>query len=353
MVEVVLRFFPVDDPYQSYKQFIKPTLIRSQFLPHMKLEFENEDSLLGFSSYMKKTNFTTNSMGFRGVEIDPKDTNSFRIFCIGGSTTECMRLNDGDDWPGLVQKSLPLFENKKVEVQNCGKSGDDLQDHLSMLIYRVAYLKPDVVIIFSGINDVRRSYFDDNPYNIELNRISRIPFIKMWASEFQLYRRFYNVIKNQSAPSAESISIKSNYKEQVIYEKKAPRSDSVPPVDNAIYRSKLKSIIGICKANNIRLIIATQKTNWTTNDVMLKKWLYMNLIYDVAYNKVILQMKMDELNNIQKSVCRDFKVEVLDVDSLIPGSAKYFYDDCHFNPEGSIKMSELVLSKINNKTNIK
>jgi hypothetical protein len=340
VAELILWLMPVEDPYKKFKQYVEPGYIKSQFAPNTRLEFEMEDSLPGFENYAKKTVFSTNNIGFRGKELDIHNKSAYRILCVGGSTTECLRLNDGDDWPAVLESLLHKNSQRKYEVQNCGKSGEDLNDHISMIAHRIIHLKPDMIILYSGVNDLRKSYFDHNPLKIETQNVHTLPFSKLLLSQFQLYRRFYYMMKNQQAPKQESITLKSNYKGEVLAAEKAPISGTPAPLDTSYYAHKIKAIIGICKANNITLVIATQKTNWLTRDKVLNNWIYMNMIGDTAYSRTMLQQKMDEMNTIQATLAKQQGVYILRTDSLLPATAEYFHDDCHFNPKGCRQMAQ-------------
>src|SRR5437867_3747247 len=55
-----------------------------------------------------QTHFTTESHGLRYPrEIAvPKPSGTYRIFCVGGSTTECTYLDDEAAWPARVEQAL-------------------------------------------------------------------------------------------------------------------------------------------------------------------------------------------------------------------------------------------------------
>ena len=169
LIEGILWFFPVPDPYENAKKnMFYPTIgnlyIESQFDRNLALQFSTEDGLLGFENYKKSTNFTINNYGFRGDElIVPKPTNEYRIFAIGGSSTESLYIDDEDVWTQVLQDNLNRENDSTVvKVYNAGKSGDNIQDHLAMLSHRIIHLQPDEVIVFCGINDVTRLMLDKN-----------------------------------------------------------------------------------------------------------------------------------------------------------------------------------------------
>src|SRR5262249_34797705 len=151
-----------------------------------------EDGLPG----MKGPNvFTTNNMGFRGDDlIMPKPANELRIFMVGGSSTECLYLDDARTITRVLQDKLSRepANNLTVKVYNAGKSGDAIDDHCSMIVHRIVHLQPDVIILFAGINDLTRSmrnydylhYLPDTPPD-------RFRYLKYLATESQIVRRFY------------------------------------------------------------------------------------------------------------------------------------------------------------------
>ena len=48
--------------------------------------------------------FRVNSRGLRGDE--PPEGDAHRVLCVGGSTTECLYLDQEESWPGLLQTLL-------------------------------------------------------------------------------------------------------------------------------------------------------------------------------------------------------------------------------------------------------
>ncbi|WP_046745297.1 SGNH/GDSL hydrolase family protein [Kordia zhangzhouensis] len=350
LVEGILWFFPVPDPYENAKKnmFFPPIgnmYIESQFDPNLQLEFAAEEGLLGFESYKQKTKFTVNNIGFRGEELKmPKPANEYRIFAIGGSSTESLYIDDEDVWTKVLENDLNqvAYQNKTVKVYNAGKSGDNIQDHISMLVHRIIHLQPDEIIVFCGINDVTRLLLDKNPLKLnviknEKKETSFTQMLGMFLYEFQIPRRLYYVFKNEES-DLETISITSSYKKKVKKTQARPVVNQLPETDYGNYTNKIKSLIGICQANNIKLIFATQVVSWDTNDETLKNWHWMTSRGGVRYNAERLQQKVDSINAITIQEAASFEIPVFRTDSIIPKTSDYLYDDCHFNPEGSKKM---------------
>ena len=352
LIECILWFFPVTDPYENAKKnMFYPTVgnmyIESQFDQNMTMQFATEDGLLGFENYKETTDFTINNYGFRGEDLQmPKPNGEYRIFAIGGSSTESLYIDDKDVWTQVLQENLNRenYQNKTVKVYNAGKSGDNIQDHLSMLAHRIVHLQPDEVIVFCGINDVTRLMLDKNPlkFNVTKQNDEEISFKNMFGVfmyEFQIPRRLFYAFKNED-DDLETIGIQSKYKKKVTKTQSRPIENQLPTVDYGNYTNKIKSLIGICRTNDIKLIFATQVVTWDTEDEALKSWHWMTSRGGIRYNAEKLQQKVDSINMITVHEGEKFNVPVFKTDSIIPKTSTYLYDDCHFNPAGSKKMGD-------------
>lgn len=352
LIECILWFFPVPDPYENAKKnMFFPTIgnmyIESQFDKNMKLQFSTEDGLLGFENYKEATDFTINNYGFRGEDLKmPKPNGEYRVFAIGGSSTESLYIDDKDVWTQVLQENLnrDSYQDKIVKVYNAGKSGDNLQDHVSMLVHRIIHLQPDEVIVFCGINDVTRLMLDKNPlkFNVTKKDEDEISFRNMlgvFMYEFQIPRRLFYAFKSEDE-ELETIGIQSKYKKKVTKTKSRPIENQLPTIDYGNYANKLKSLIGICQANDIKLIFATQVVTWDTQEDALRNWHWMTSRGGIRYNAEKLQQKVDSINMIMVDEGRKFNIPVFRTDSIISKTSQYLYDDCHFNPAGSKKMGD-------------
>src|SRR5262249_515888 len=84
--------------------------------PRTRRRFYPSQIELGGTS--ETARFTVNSRGFRGSE---PPSNAIRILCIGGSTTECLYLDDSVAWPELLMEHLNRDPARlPVHVENAG-----------------------------------------------------------------------------------------------------------------------------------------------------------------------------------------------------------------------------------------
>ena len=97
--------------------------------------------------------FSANSDGMRAEE--PSPDHEFKILAVGGSTTECLFLDQSEAWPHLLQENLRRDTGKRVFVGNVVRSGHNSRDHHFQVKYLLEQHSDfDLVILLVGINDL-------------------------------------------------------------------------------------------------------------------------------------------------------------------------------------------------------
>ena len=99
--------------------------------PGLKVVFKPNPAIL--PGTMVPSRFSINSQGIRGDEISPAHT--YRLLAIGGSTTECLYLDDAKTWTQVLQDDLNETPSRAAWVGNAGKSGLDTRHHIFYLQY--------------------------------------------------------------------------------------------------------------------------------------------------------------------------------------------------------------------------
>lgn len=113
--------------------------------------------------YYNGTRSTFNTMGYRGPLVDTaKPKGVFRIVLLGGSTMAGYGVNDDQTidayMRGLMRSRHP---QSCVEVVNLALGGYDSYQDYERLRVDGLHLSPDVIVLHTGINDVRNARYPD------------------------------------------------------------------------------------------------------------------------------------------------------------------------------------------------
>lgn len=338
VLEIILwTFFPISNP-RPQVNIEKNRYIYSYFEPNQKWQFKTNEGLLGLEP---KWTFSTNNMGYRGDSlILNKPKNEFRIFMIGGSTTECLHIDDTKSVDRILQKHLQAQSKEPLtyKVYNAGKSGDNSLDHIAMLAQRIMHLNPDLVIVFAGINDFRstvnRGIYKEI-YPKKKSQVTKNPIIEVLKElivSTQIGRRLYNTFKDDSL---EEIRFETNIRKSAMEVKALKHSNTLPSYSTKPYQTNLSSIDGICKANNTKLAFMTQAVTWNNNNKDLEDFYWLLFAKYTRYSEKTMYNGLEDFNATMRNVSKSKKINLFDLDKSIPKNSQYFYDDCHFNIKGA------------------
>jgi lysophospholipase L1-like esterase len=340
--------FPLVDPYETERQ--TATYIRRAHKPHRELTFEAEPGLPGMKGV---TRWTTNNLGFRGDELmSPKPADELRVFLIGGSTTECLIIDDRDSLDAVIQRGVQerIHDSRRVRVYNAGFSGDRSDDHVAMLTQRIVHLQPDIVVVFAGINDLLAAIRGHDYLHLP------IPVRPPWmliATQSQLGRLAYYLAK-ASRPArqlARDAPLVTNYRYGADRQKAAPAASGPPIFDTRGYANNLRTLAAVAAGHGATLIFVTQQTTWASDvDSKAKDWQWLLRVDDVRYSEDDMNDALERMNDAMRETADSMDVALYDLARLMPKSTEFFYDDVHFNTTGArvagTQLAALILERI-------
>lgn len=103
-----------------------------------------------------------NKLGFRGEVPKKKKNGEFRIVVLGGSTV-FLGTSVQKSIPGQIEKLLHEKGLRHVKVYNWGVASVVSGQELSTLIHTAVDYRPDLVIVYDGLNDIFPRYADYDP----------------------------------------------------------------------------------------------------------------------------------------------------------------------------------------------
>ena len=326
-------FQPLRDPYETSR--IVRHYIRREHKPNMHMLTTPELGLPGMHGI---NHWTTNNLGFRGADINSrKPENEYRIFLIGGSTAECLILDDKDSLDAVVQLTLQQMIGDKlsIRVYNAGMSGDRSDDHIAILTQRIVHLEPDFIVVFSGLNDLRAAIAGHDYLHLPVSGIA--PW-KLMAAQSQLGRLAYYVLKGHTPQkiASEQEPIETAYRVGVEAQRLAPEATSPPPTDIGAYGNNLKTLAGIAHGHDIPMIFMTQQSTWNSIvDPGASDWHWLLRVGALRFSEESMNAALMLMNDVMRQVAGRNKIAVYDLAEDIPKSSEYFYDDVHFNTKGA------------------
>jgi lysophospholipase L1-like esterase len=319
-----------------------------------------EDIMPGVSGLSE---FTTNSLGIRGDEL--AETQQYRILAIGGSTTECVYLDQHKAWPYLIERRLRDSTGLNVWVGNVGVSGHNTRDHIVYMKYLLQqYPKIDAVLNLVGTNDlsINLSNPNYNPHFLEspgaeAEAVRNAFYMRPSRFEKLLYRRtslwnLWGVIQRAYLPGSRQDRRGEIYGKWRNDRKSAVIVDQLPDLESGLteFQQNLNTIVDIAAAHSVRLIFLTQPTIWredlpASETSMLIKGRVAHPRSEGSneyYPVKALAEGMARYNHVTLDVCRTRGVECIDLAAKLPKELSVFYDDEHFNDRGSRMVAEIV-----------
>jgi lysophospholipase L1-like esterase len=186
----------------------------------------------------------------------PKPPGVFRIVCEGGSTTfDILAPDDATTWPARLGALLA----PRADVANAGFTGWTSLESLVSLEIRDVDLAPDLVIVFSGINDLQPAGHEPFTPDYSLGHLDILPRVTGVAPipvrlvsrsvllEFLLGRLRPAGGKEPAEGFTPSYAWTG-----------APRRDDIPDAAASVYERNLRSTIAVAKAHGARTLLVAQ-----------------------------------------------------------------------------------------------
>jgi lysophospholipase L1-like esterase len=332
LLEVLLRV------YNPLEIRFKPDRI---VLPvHKRYLIDNTDK---FTKLPPRTVHTKNSLGFRGEEPPANFQDYLTILTIGGSTTECFYLSDGETWPDRLARQLSR-DFTRVWLNNAGLDGATTYRHLILMEDYVAGLRPKVVLFLVGINDVGAGDLD----RIEKGRGHGLKGLwrgllnrsEVYALEQNLYHYFVaqsrglrhaeiDLGKVGSLPSIPAATAQRTLEDY--------REHSLP-----FFAARLEKLVKICRAQGIEPVFITQPTLYGPGiDPVTGVDLAAVRVGD-NLNGGLMFAAVDLYNDVTRRVAAENQVLLIDLARELPRNSAYYYDFLHFTGPGAEAVAGIV-----------
>jgi hypothetical protein len=307
--------------------------------------FDNKYQSTRYKSavFKEKNAITTDSEGFIVGPNIIKDYDKL-IFFSGGSTTQCIYVDEDKRFPYLVQENLNGV-GYNVKTVNSGVGGSNSFHGYLSFITKGMRLSPDILFVMYNINDIALlsktgSYFnapsnrkliidkkniENHPYFDRflgfLRRVKNILYPKLWklfrenVLGFKVFSVTTDEFKNHRVQNPSNSEILSKYKNSIL------------------------NFVSFCKNNNIRLILLSQ-FNMIENK---------SEIFIQDYNQYKQEKEIEEFVDLYKQANELLleisilnNIEFIDLNKLIPKTDEFIFDTIHLTDKGSILVSKII-----------
>ena len=276
------------------------------------------------------TRIRHNSMGFRGPEFDLKKKPGVRrIVTMGASTTYCTGVSEGQTWPELLQQEL----GSGYEVINLGVPGYGTIENLIQTALLISDLSPDITTYYEGWSDIRSmhiknlkpDYSNYHPQALYQALAVEPPAPTGAVASLYYLRKFLG-----RSPVTDSRGI-------IHAEGDADQlTDKIDPRARNLYMRNLRSIIAVNRSMGIEPILIPQLLN------------YERLTADSTYGWIPyirdkdLKSGMAAYNEGMRTVAAEQHVGFVGEVLQAPFGNDDFWDNGHFNEQGTLKFAEIL-----------
>jgi hypothetical protein len=296
--------------------------------------------------------FETNELGLRGKNLTAakKPPGTYRIFFVGGSTTENPSTEESKTFPALVETELNarLGGAPRVEVGNAAISGNLAAQTLAHVMHRLLPLEPDLIVDLE-VNDFYYALsegWDPSTYDMRFARRARF---RDWLLEScRLFALFAETQQDELHDA------KALYLHHAALRRARARKD---PDDATLlrgrerFRETLRDIALVCEDAGVPLV--QQTAVWlykpeqpkAEDDVL---WMSDLARYNTALNLTsgCARRAMDAQNEVIREVARERETRLVDLDRLVPHDLAHLVDDCHFATKGQETAAKAIVEKL-------
>ncbi|MBI1786488.1 MAG: SGNH/GDSL hydrolase family protein [Acidobacteria bacterium] len=301
-----------------------------------------------------KSVYTVNNLGLRGPP--PPASGAYRMITIGGSTTECVYLDDSEEWPGLTMRTINAAGPPRAAwIANAGMSGHTTVHHLYFLESARVLRETDMWIFLTGINDLSITLTaggDSTGAQLQRSAANLFDARFVYGHLFILYAGLDRSLLYELATLAAGFEPGSGVRHTLrgwYGRRRAVRARAairpLPSLETGLseYAVRLERLFEQCRRHGKRCLFLTQPTMWRSDlppDLM--PWLWFGRVRDGFADASDLAAAMDRYNQTLLDRCRKKGMECLDIAPALPKDLSSFFDDCHFTENGSRLVAQAV-----------
>jgi lysophospholipase L1-like esterase len=286
-----------------------------------------------------------NALGFRGPPFAAsKPSGTTRVFVLGGSAVFDQNVSDdsaapGNSWPNRAE-SLLRARGFRVEVINAGIPAHASADAVGRMVTELWLYQPDVVVLYSGWNDLKNFRGAEISPAAPLSRLIRP--LDPASDPFRNYRGAWDRLLCHSQLYVKFRNLYLGRRLAVSGEGFLPTgtvASSYGPYGPRQYELALQSFVDVARNIGARPVLATEASLALSPDTLSRA----RIAYDYQLlDHAGLRQGYEELHRLTRTVAAAKQVPLLDAGALLSADAANLADHVHFSPTGSAAMARLL-----------
>jgi len=322
--------------YRERHRDTPPDYFPSMYYPHRRLRYGLVPNLDYYGW------FKINSMGFRGREVSAtKPPGTFRIVCLGGSTTfDTGSVGRALPWPEVLEAELRRRLNREsIEVLNLGVPGATSLDSLIDLQTRALDLQPDLVIVYQSHNDLIYSaappYRDNSGLYPQEDR-PRSTFVRWLSNHSLLYAKSEERVFSMIGGVTGAVT-------GLFAAARQPGGSNDVLLERGLtnFRSNIRALAAIARENHVPAALVEVTVPFLSADPGEKKCAQCEALSG-AYGGIPndkLRVLFSRYDEVLKDVATSGPgVYYIPTAGFVPAEDTYYHDPVHLGPEGSKKL---------------
>lgn len=315
--------------------------------------------------------FRTSSIGLRAEELPSEP--ALRLLALGGSTTECLYLDQSEAWPDLLESSLAALRGERVWIGNAGVSGRNTRDHVVQLPRLLDSVSPlDAVLLLAGVNDLALRLSQGASYEpdvlaragaqeellarafevLPLGELHGPPWKR--TALWQTLARARDRITGGAAVQDRAGAVYTRWR--ALRAAARPWTEDLPDLSSAEveFARNLGRLADEALARGTRLVLLTQPAMWSdalAPEVEALLWLggegdFQSRPGCRYYSAGALARGLARFNDVVRRVANERGLHCVDLAREVGPDPRFYYDDVHFNEAGAQRVAAVLTTAL-------
>ena len=265
------------------------------------------------------------------------------IVFLGGSTTECMFVDEENRFPYVVGTILEQETGKRINSYNGGLSGNNSLHAIDLLVNKVIPLQPRVVVFMENINDLstllyEKTYWNKNNVRAPIETLVKGKLVGKMLKELlipnlnEAWRNFTKTVMPH-----EEDEFAQAHKQKLTLDRTAMAQE---------FAMNLQMFVDICRDRGITPVLMTQGNRITDKPDPVVATYIGQYSQDTGVAYQDFKVVYDLFNDTIRQVGQKNGVLVIDLAREMPPDKEHLYDMVHFNDAGSRLAAQIIAARL-------